>query len=104
MAQNMCTLKWTIRGKVIEARMAEDGTTRSFIVETEAGRTTLRNSRHLKFQTMKKNVRFVADNDCGSDEGATLKTYISDMATNEVRVPNRVSARHAALRLAKARL
>ena len=51
-AQNMRTLKWTIRGQVIEARVADDGTTRSFIVETEAGRTTLRNSRHLKFQAM----------------------------------------------------
>ena len=99
MAQNMRTSKWTIRGKVIEARMAEDGTTRSFIVETEAGKTTLRNSRHLKFQTRKKNVRFTADNDCGTDEGASLQTDISDMATNEVRGPDRVSARLAAARL-----
>ena len=103
-AQNMRTSKWTIRGKVTEARMAEDGTTRSFMVETEAGKTTLRNSRHLKFQTRKKNVRFTADNDCGTDEGASLQTDISDMATNEVRVPDRVSARLAALRLAAARL
>ena len=103
-AQNMRTLKWTIRGQVIEARVADDGTTRSFIVETEAGRTTLRNSRHLKFQAMKKNVRFAADNDCGTDEGAVLKTDISDMAPSEVRVPDRVSARLAALRLAAARL
>ena len=102
-AQNMQTLKWTIRGQVIEARVADDGTTRSFIVETEAGRTTLRNSRHLKFQAMKKNVRF-AGNDCGTDEGAVLETEISDMATREVRVPDRVSARLAALRLAAARL
>ena len=47
-AQNMRTLKWTIRGQVIEARVADDGTTRSFMVKTETGRTTLMNSRHLK--------------------------------------------------------
>ena len=64
---------------------------------------TLRNSRHLKFQAMKKNVRF-ADNDCKTDEGAVLDTEISDMATREARVPDRVSARLAALRLAAARL
>ena len=103
-AQNMRTSKWTIRGKVTEARMAEDGTTRSFMVETEAGKTTLRNSRHLRFQTRKKNVRFTADNDCGTDEGASLQTDISDMATNEVRGPDIVSARLSALRLAAARL
>ena len=44
-AQNRRTGKWTIRGKVVEGRMAEDGTTRSWVVETEVGRTTLRNSR-----------------------------------------------------------
>ena len=102
-AQNMRTLKWTIRGQVIEARVADDGTTRSFIVKTETGRTTLRNSRHLKFQAMKKNVRF-ADNECKTDEGKFLDTEISDMATREARVPDRVSARLAALRLAAARL
>ena len=86
-----------------EARAAEDGTTRSFIVETEAGKTTLRNSRHLKHQTRKKLVRFTADNG-GTDEGASLQT--DNMATNEVQVrgPDRVSARLAPLRLAAARL
>ena len=102
-AQNIRTGKWTIRGKVTEARTAEDGTTRSFIVETEAGKTTLRNSRHLKHQTRKKLVRFTADNG-GTDEGASLQT--DNMATNEVQVrgPDRVSVRLAALRLAAARL
>ena len=103
-AQNMRTSKWTIRGKVVEGRMAEDGTTRSFVVETEEGKTTLRNSCHLKHQTRKKNVRFTADDGYGTDEEASLQTDISDMVTSEVRGPDRVSARLAALRLAKARL
>ena len=76
--------------------MAEDGTRRSFVVETEEGKTTLRNSRHLKHQTRKKNVRFTADDGYGTDEEASLQTNISDMVTSEVRAPNRVSARLAA--------
>ena len=104
-AQNMRTLKWTIRGQVVECRTADDGTTRSFIIKTDTGRTTLRNSRHLKFQAMKKNVRF-ADNDSKSDEEAVLNTRISDTATSEADRAEkpRVSARLAALRLAAARL
>ena len=50
---------------------------------------------------MRKNVSF-ADNDCKTDEGAVLDTGISDMATREARVPDRVSARLSALRLAAA--
>ena len=89
---------------MLEGRMAEDGTTRSFVVETEEGKTTLRNCCHLKHQMRKKNVRFTADDDCGTDKEASLQTDISDMVTSEVRGPDRVSARLAALRLAKVRL
>ena len=56
LAQNMKTLKWTIRGEVVDCRTADDGSTRSFVIRTETGRTTLRNRRHLKFQTLKKTV------------------------------------------------
>ena len=49
-AQNIRTGKWTIRGKVSKARTAEDGMSRSFVIETEAGKTTLRNGRHLRHQ------------------------------------------------------
>ena len=52
----------------------------------------------------KKNVQFTADDDCGTDEGASLQTDISGMVTNEVRGPDRVSARLTALRLARKRL
>ena len=52
LCQDMKTMKWSIKGEVMEAREADDGSARSFIVRTEMGRTTLRNSRHLKFQAM----------------------------------------------------
>ena len=64
------TGKWNIRGTVKEGRTADDGTTRSWLVETEMGSTTLRNNRHLKHQ-VKKNVTF-ADTDefeTSADEG-----------------------------------
>ena len=99
-AQNMRTGKWTIRGKVVEGRMAEDGTTRSFVVETEEGRTTLRNSRHLKHQTRKKNVRFTADDDYGTSADDGYGTSADDdMVTSEEGTQNkfvRFSARLAA--------
>ena len=72
-AQNIRTGKWIIRGKVSKARTAEDGTSRSFVIETEAGKTTLRNSRHLRHQTKKMNVRFSAEVDSGTDDEASLQ-------------------------------
>ena len=92
-AQNARTGKWTIRGRVTKARTAEDGTSRSFEVETEAGKTTLRNSRHLRHQTKKMNVSFSADVD--SDDEACEE---SDTSSSLVTRPSRVSERLAALR------
>ena len=99
-AQNMRTGKWTIRGKVVEGRMAEDGTTRSWVVETEVGRTTLRNSRHLKHQTRKKSVTFADadDYETSADEGHEASAD-DDMVTGEEGTQNkfvRFSARLAA--------
>ena len=45
-----------MRGRIIETREAEDGTSRSFIVKTESGSTTLRNARFIRHQTKKKGV------------------------------------------------
>ena len=93
-AQNARTGKWTIRGRVTKARTAEDGTSRSFKVETEAGKTTLRNSRHLRHQTKKMNVSFSADVDSGNDDEAHVESDTSSLVTR----PGRVSERLAALR------
>merc|ERR1712215_314227 len=67
-AQNIRTGKWNIRGTLKEGRTADDGTTRSWLVETETGSTTWRNNRHLKHQ-VKKNVTF-AEFDTSADEGS----------------------------------
>ena len=100
-AQNARTGKWTIRGRVTKARTAEDGTSRSFEVETEAGKTTtVRNSRHLRHQTKKMHVSFSADVDSGIDAEASMESDTSRL----VKRPGRVSARLAALKLAKKRL
>ena len=93
-AQNARTGKWTIRGRVTKARTAEDGTSRSFEVETEAGKTTLRNARHLRHQTKKMNVSFSADVDSGNDDEASVESDTSSLVTR----PGRVSERLAALR------
>ena len=97
----MLTGKWTIRGKVTKARTAEDGTSRSFEVETETGKTTLRNSRHLRHQTKKMNVSFSAEVDSGIDDEASLQSDTSDLVTVPVSCPDRVSARLAALKLGR---
>ena len=99
-AQNARTGKWTVRGRVTKARTAEDGTSRSFEVETEAGKTTLRNSRHLRHQTKKMQVSFSADVDSGIDDEASLESDTSSLVTR----PGRVSTRLAALKLARKRL
>ena len=94
-AQNAKTGKWTIRGIVTKARTAEDGTSRSFEVETEAGKTTLRNSRHLRHQTKKMQVSFSADVDSKPDDEACEE---SDTSSSLVTKPSRISERLAALR------
>ena len=89
---------------MVDCRTADDGSTISFVIKTDTGRTTLRNSRHLKFQALKKNVTF-ADIDSNSDDGADLNSRVLDTATNEARVTDRaekrVSARLAALAAAR---
>ena len=50
------------------------------------------------------NVRFSAEVDSGTDDEASLQSDISGLVTNAVRGPDRVSARLAALRLARKRL
>ena len=77
-----------------KAHTAEDGTSRSFEVETEAGKTTLRKARHLRHQTKKMNVSFSADVDSGNDDEAHVESDTSSLVTR----PGRVSERLAALR------
>ena len=72
--QDMTTKRWTIKGKIVEGREAEDGSVRSFIIKTDSGRTTIRNSRHIKFQAANRVsfsediVEFASDSDDDSAE------------------------------------
>ena len=98
LCQDMKTMKWSIKGEVMEAREAEDGSARSFIVRTEMGRTTLRNSRHIKFQAMvPKRVSFAdtADTDSGIDSDGD-ETAVRSAETDEAADAPRTSARLAA--------
>ena len=99
-AQNSRTGKWTIRGRIIKTRTAEDGTTRSFEVKTDAGNTTLRNARHLRHQTKKMQVRWAADEEPKPDDVAEFDTSSSRLGrpgTSLVTQPRRTSERLAAL-------
>ena len=99
-AQNSRTGKWTIRGRITKARTAEDGTSRSFEVKTDAGNTTLRNARHLRHQTKKMQVRWAADVEPQPDDEAEFDTSSSGPGrpdTSMVTQPRRTSERLAAL-------
>ena len=68
--QNPRSGKWTVRGRIIETRQAEDGSSRSFLIKTESGATTLRNARFIRHQTKKKMVAW-SDVGMGADDAAT---------------------------------
>ena len=99
----MSTKRWTIKGKIVEGREAEDGSVRSFVIKKENGRTTIRNSRQLKFQPTKKKERYrvsfsdelevIADSDYSADE-AGVETSSSRVTTAD-ETPRRASARLA---------
>ena len=99
-AQNSRTGKWTIRGRITKTRTAEDGTTRSFEVKTDAGKTTLRNARHLRHQTKKMQVKWAVNVDTQPDDEANVEfdTSSSRPGTSLVTQPSRTSERLAALR------
>ena len=101
-AQNIRTGLWNIRGTLKEGRLADDGTTRSWLVETETGNTTLRNNRHLKHQ-VKKNVTF-ADSDASADTSADDEESDSDdsLTTNLDKSENRFGTTRFSARLAAA--
>ena len=95
----MSTKKWKVKGKIIEGREAEDGSVRSFVIKKDNGRTTIRNSRHLKFQATKElsvsfsdDVEVIADSDDSSEEFSADEV---NMETGSGRVTTRASARLA---------
>ena len=96
----MRSLKWVIKGEILEGRTADDGSVRSFVIRTERGRNTIRNSRHIKFQAAKR----VSFSEFASDSGVSCSELASDSddaaetgLETDTREPRRASARLAAL-------
>ena len=46
--QDVLSKKWDIPGVITQARVSEDGSSRSFVIERSDGSTVLRNSKFLK--------------------------------------------------------
>ena len=80
LVQDMLTKKWNISGTVKQARIAEDGSTRSFIIEREDGALMLRNCKYLK-HSWKNPRRHVSWADKAKEESADT-TEQSDQATS----------------------
>ena len=106
--QNPRTCKWTVCGRIIKARTAEDGSVRTFEVKTESGSTTLRNARFIRHQTKKKDVSWTADGQKPDDaaetqtkpDGAAARGTISNLGSSDssgdiATEPRRVSERLA---------
>merc|ERR1712105_199505 len=68
--QNPRSGKWTVRGRIIKTREAEDWSSRSFVVKTESGSTTLRNARFIRHQTKKKDVSWTDEGQETDDAAA----------------------------------
>ena len=83
MCQNTTTGKWTVRGRIIKARTAEDGSVRTFEVKTESGNVTLRNSRYIRHQTKKKDVSFAMDEARPDEAAKNEESSISDSSTHD---------------------
>ena len=98
--QNTTTGKWTVRGRIIKARTAEDGSVRTFEVKTESGTTTLRNARFIRHQTKKKDVSWAADgtkpDDAAEPETSSNPGSSGSPGTDIVTEQRRASERLAA--------
>ena len=89
LCQDMRSMKWLIKGVIVEGREAEDGSVRSFFIKTESGRTAIRNSRHIKFHAAKR----VSFSELASDSDDAAEIGLE----TDPREPRRASARLAAL-------
>ena len=50
--QDVVSLKWRVKGVIIEGRISEDGTVRSYLVKKENGKVTIRSARHIKLYNL----------------------------------------------------
>ena len=81
--QNTTTGKWTVRGRIIKTRTAEDGSVRTFEVKTESGNVTLRNARFIRHQTKKKDVSFAMDEARPDEAAKNEESSIPDSSTHD---------------------
>ena len=81
--QDVVSLKWRVKGVIMEGRTSEDGTVRSYLVKKENGKETIRSARHIKFAAIRENtkVRFeenlgneASDDDADSENEARVDT------------------------------
>ena len=90
--QDVVSLKWRVKGIIIEGRISEDGTGRSYLVKKENGKTTIRSARHIRFAARRENLRVRFEesisNEVSDDSGneASLDSANDGMDTgNEVK-------------------
>ena len=94
MLRDVVSLKWRVKGVIMEGRTSEDGTVRSYLVKKDNGRETIRSARHIKFAAIREDtkVRFeenlvneaMSDDDADSDNDvARVDTAVNDTAGSE---------------------
>ena len=74
MVKNLLSKKWNIPGVIKQARISEDDSTRSFVIEHSDGSSILRNSKFIKHQwkTPRKHVSWDPADQASADETETL--------------------------------
>ena len=78
MLQDVVSLKWRVKGVIIEGRISEDGTVRSYLVKKENGKVSIRSARHIKFAAIRENTKVRFEENLGNE--------VSDDSENEARV------------------
>ena len=71
--QDLMTKKWNIPGTIKQARISEDDTARSFIIERDDGSSLLRNAKYIKHQwkspRTRKHVSWADVSEDNADDG-----------------------------------
>ena len=91
----MVSMKWRVKGVIMEGRTSEVGTVRSYLIKKENGRETIRNARYIKFAAIRENtkVRFAKnlidkaktddEADSENEESDSMETDTGNEASTE---------------------
>ena len=85
--QDHVSLKWNLKGVIVEGRVSEDGTIRSYVVKKENGRETIRSSQHIKFATKRseRKIRFSdSENETIETDDELANNFVDTTSENEV--------------------